>query len=433
MSSNKHPTDASGTRDLVKENQDIHVNAAKTKTDSFVPTKTKIAFTSLAQAKIPNFAAEKLLGNNIKVTYVPDFYYIVSLSQKMFILAKQDKSLAKIDTLSMYSFTLYVCYSLMYVYLDTVNQVNPSIDVDNVLNIFSRNGYNDLAFPSLMSQWITGLGKHIDTEIKRIFVPYIPQPVENGDYFDNYFLSADTAHLLPNFRLMHLLILHQNKSTTLNIPNALKPAYKIVGNPFAGIAPFSSIFIARQNAYKVPGCTALLKQVDDPQIIPLLLSNLARIHADPIERFLMLDSNLLLHLKIAVEPLFREIDVIKISSISPAGSSFTMISIVMDDNQDIKTENPAIPADPNLATAETDFEDELEMNARIKSRSELINGNVDYASLTPIVRVSNNTDAIVIGNHQFVDPQHAWFTESIEYSTRSFTMYEGQTYFQRTT
>lgn len=394
-----------------------------------------ISFTSLAQAKIPDFSINKILGNNIKVTYVPDFYYILSLNQRMFYLAKKDRSLARDENVNIYAFTLYMAYALMYVFLDTLNQTNPTsvLDFDPVITFFKSNGFNTVRFPTLCSHWIDAIGKYVDVETKRIFVPYLPEPVTSGNYFDNYFYSENTAHLLPNFRLMHYIILHRCKSSPITIPTAHNSIAQFTGNPLAAINALRTPRAMRQNSYRSPGCYALLKaKLQDDDLTNLLLANIRKpAPTDSLFRYLMLDATLLSHLQLSCLPIFEHIEHITLTVASPIGNVLSMIPIVIMDDQDDLISAANTPAALDNATTENISVSHISYDARVQTRFQVINGSSDYAMITPVVRVSNVEDAIIIDDHVFVDPQHAWFTQSIEFQSPVFKLNEAHSYFKR--
>lgn len=386
-----HQTDAGGERNLKEESEVIKSSVLKGSEYSPTKSRVNVQFTSLAQAKIPNFSAYKILGRNIIVQYVPDFFYPLSLTQKMFNLAKLDKTLKRVDTLTMYSFTLYICYAMMYVLLDTIAQTNPDplLDYSVVLEIFKSAGFETLDFPVCLSEWLTGIGKHIDPNIFRQFVPTLGPLSQNGDYFDNHFYGANTGHLLPNFKLMMLMILHRAKNTPIVIPQANKPLAQFLGNPLSTIAIFQNTILMRRKSYRVPGIKALMTSYEDPELVDLVRHNVLNPNtADPLQRYLMLDRNLLTHLKSAVEPLFQHIDIFKIKNTSSIGNSLTMIPLISNAFQEEIISGSNTPVDPQNPNVECIFDNEPEHAARVKSRFEVINGNIDVAVQTPIVRIA---------------------------------------------
>jgi hypothetical protein len=429
-----HPTDPAGVRDLTAEANALKVSATQDSSSQPSSSKVHISFTSLAQASIPNFGASKILGDRLKVTYVPDFFYLLDLSQKLFALAKQDKTLKRTDTISMYSFTLYVMYAGINVYFDAVHQTNPNPtqDLTEVLNIFRQNGFQTSEFPAILSSWITGIGKHLDVETKRFFVPYLPDLQQNGDYFDSYFYSPDVAHLLPNFRLAHITILLAAKNTPAVVPAAHRSLEQRLGNPLTPVITAAGTTNMRSKSYRVPGIKALLVQYEDDQLLPLLMTNMQKANwPDNLQRYLMLDAQLLSHLKFAVEPVFQHIDKFVINNVSPIGNSLTMTPLVHEANQDDVIPGRNVVGDPANAVTQVIYDSYPSFSSRIKTKYEVINGNVDYATLTPIVRIANEATAVIIAGHVYNDPQHAWYSSDVEFQTPIFTLNESRSYFRR--
>jgi len=429
-----HTTDPAGVRDLTAEANTLKVSATQDSTSQPSISRVHISFTTLAQAKIPNFAASKILGTRLKVTYVPDFFYLLELNQKLFALAKQDKTLKRIDTISMYSFTLYVMYAGINVYLDAVHQTNPNQthDLTEVLNIFRQNGFQTSEFPAILSSWITGIGKHLDVETKRFFVPLFPDLQQNGDYYDSYFHSPNVAHLLPNFRLAHITILLAAKNSPVAIPAAHRSLEQRLGNPLTAVATAAGTTTMRSKSYRVPGIKALLTQYEDEQLLPLLVTNMQKVAwPDTLQRYLMLDAQLLSHLKFAVEPVFQHIDKFVINNVSPIGNSLTMTPLVHETNQEDIIPGKNVAADAANAASQVIYDSYPSFSSRIKTKYEVINGNVDYATLTPLVRIANTATAVIIAEHAYVDPQHAWYSSDPEFQTPVFTLNESRSYFRR--
>jgi hypothetical protein len=425
----EHPKDSGGERDLTSEANKIKGTYAEKQ-----ETKVNISFTSLAEATLPNFSAMKILGNQIKVFYVPDFYHILELNQRLFVIAKKDKTIHKNEDINIYTFTLYITYGLLYVYIKKTQKVNPNsmIDYEKIIRIFETSGFNNFKVPSLNSQWISGLGEYTDTDIKRIFMPTIPDPVGNGDYFDNHFLSNDSGHLLPNIYAMMCAICNMIEPAINVGPPALRNRRATLGNDFAGNKAMNSCEQARRNGYRLPGFTALLTKVTDPNLAAVLQPAMARVYTDPFERYLIPDPALLVHLKLAMENLFLQIDSIVISDPTGTGTSLTQVPIVAQQNQPVLHAAVNIPAAPGpppviqiIIAAHHDH------SFRIQTRSEIINGNLQYALQTPLVRVSNAEEAVIIGQHQYVDPQDLWYTQSIEFRTPIVTLEETRSYFHQ--
>lgn len=432
MNNNSTNLDASNQRDLVNEG-----NTSKMEMTQKDTKHANIMFTSLAQSAIPNLSASKIFANRLSVEYVPDFYYIMDLCQQLFISAKHDKTIKRIETINLYSFTLYVAYALMYAYLETVNEVNSNVpDLFDVLQLMKSAGFNHNILPSIVTHWINALGKFIDNDTKRTFVPYIPPIVNNGDYFDNYFLSANTCHLLPNFRAMFSLIALFSKNSPINLPPNNRTRNVRIGSNFPNIQQLAGTNHARRNLYRIPGLQALTTTIDDNEL-PLLL-NIALQNqnwSSNLHRYLMLDINILRYLKQTTSDLFMHIDTIVYSNASAVGDSLTMIPLILDPTNAIiiqQVNTPAVAAHQNVpAIPPVLINTGFDHASRVKSRTEIVNGNVDYAYQTPLVRIINHEAAVIINNHQYVDPQHVWYTLEHEFQTPVITLSEARAYFRK--
>jgi len=219
----------------------------------------------------------------------------------------------------------------MYAYLDTVNEVDPSnADVEDVLNIFRGCGFNQNKFPALASTWLDGLGKYIDPDVKRTFVPTLPTLITQGGYFDNYFLSEDTGHLLPNFRCMFSIIALFADPMTITIPPNNRTRNVKLGSDLSAIDPLTiGTTESRRNVYRIPGLERLAVKVSDDQLPQLVATTLAKTAwTSNLERYLMLDTNVLRYLKESVNDLFLHIDTCVYSNASTVGTSLTTIPLI---------------------------------------------------------------------------------------------------------
>lgn len=351
---------------------------------------------------------------------------------------KRDRIFKRATEVNIHSFTLYVSYCLTYYYLETVNQINPpDYDLTEVLNIFRSAGFSTIRLPSFMSHWIDTIGKFVHPETKRQFTPYIPTITETGDYYDNYFLNANTAHLLPNFRLMFSITLLKDAFDLANVPNPHRQEDFIIGDDYPNIAWLNNTQLARLNLSKVPGCYNLVKtKVDDSELINTI-SPLMIIQAWPsnLQRYLMLNQDTLLHLKLSNDDIFRHIESITISNINSVGSSLSMIALherrVQNEVQAAYI-TPAIPKQGGRrAVVKHNISARHDYSATVKSREEVPNGNIDYATQTPVVRIAANENLITLGQHQHINPQDTWYTQSHEYSTTSFSINEAHAFFRR--
>jgi hypothetical protein len=435
-----HQTDAAGNRDLTLEGNKIKMSLTSPETQEVkvTPQKGTINFPSLAQSSIPNFAAAKIVGPRPPVKYVPDFYYILDRCQHLFTLAKMDKSIKRNEVLNIYSFTLYMAYALMYAYLETVEELNSTdANISDVLTLMRSAGFNSNKLPILVSTWIDALGKYVDPDTKRVFLPSLPSVVTQGGYYNNYFLSADTGHLLPNFRAMFSLIMLFSDPLPVNLPpNNRNRNVKLGSNLNATAPELNGTLIARRNVYRIPGLRRLTAKVTDEQLPPVLLVTLQRAAwPSNLHRFMMLDINVLRYLKESTSDLFLHIDNFVYSNVNPIGNSFCTIPLISIPNPEEVEE--AVQANAVLAAGQVPAIPAVEINSgfsfasRVKTRTQIINGNVDYAYQTPLVRIIEDAESIIIGQHAFADPQDAWYGLEHEFQTPVVTIIEAQAYFNK--
>jgi len=437
---NPHPTDASGHRDLVGEANKIKMDLTNKDspalTDSKM-TKTNISFTTLAQSAIPNFSASKILANRITVKFVPDFYYILDRCQHLFTLAKMDKVIKRNETLNLYSFTLYVAYSLMYAYLETVQEIDSSnADVTDVLTFLRSAGFNSNKLPSVTSNWINALGKYLDPETKRTFVPILPTQVNQGGYFDNYFFSADTGHLLPNFRAMFTIIGLFADPMSINLPPNNRTRNVKLGSDLPNVPECVGSLESRRYVHRVPGLKRLAVTIQDDQLPLLLTPVLTRLNwPSNLHRYLMLDINVLRYLKESVTEFFLHVDHFVYSNSSPTGTSMVMLPLISNRIRieiDPAIETAAVAAHGNTpAIPAIRIHSGFDFASRVKSRTDIVNGNVDYVYQTPIVRIIEDAESVKIGNHIHVSPQDVWYTIEHEFQTPVITLPETQAYFHK--
>lgn len=433
------PTDSkTGDRPLQEEANQIKqaLNQPKDseKTPQKVQLSTNIAFTSLAQSVIPGNFLRKRLGRQLTVEYIPDFYYILELCQRAFTSAKIDKSLKKVESVNIHSFTLYMAHSLMYVYLKIVHENNPpNIDLSVILNVYLRAGFDSNKVPALCTHWIDGLGKHLDPQTKRTFVPTLPY-VDTGALFQSGFFSGESGHLLPNFYcLMAITRLSADRQTGLQLLTSAATQNRsgLLGLVSANQTLVNST-ICRKNGLRVPGVKAITKMCDDTELIQVVNDALTVTSTDPVQNLLRVTPSLLAHLKHSQEELLNEIETISLNNISPVGTTLCMIPLISQEEQSIIT--PAVDVaevtgPPHIGRMT--YLAEYDHNAKISTRNEIINGHVDYAYQTPIVRVCSSNEAIESDGFVFHDPQPNWYLNEHEFDSQSATLHETRAYFKR--
>lgn len=429
------------TRDIVGEADTIKQSLTQTPQhqETFVkgklpPQKTNISFTTLSQASIPGITPRKILGNQLQVKYVPDFYYILNLCQIILTESKITRTLNRIKTVNMHSFTLYITHSLMYVFLRTLQDSNPpSVDLSIVLNIYERSGFNSVQVPAICSHWIEAIGKYTDISTKRIFVPYLPQ-IATGAVLDSGFFHADVGHLIPN--LYCLLALTRASATRdsgyqilTSVATQNRQGYYGLTINSNGLANSTH---CRKNALRIPGAKALALPCNDSELLQVVDQVLTATFSDPVQNLLKVTPALLLQLKTSMVPLFLEIESVTMNSISPIGTSLVtspLIAELYQGNFTPEFNQPAVHGPP--AVPAMSYFSETDHASRVKSRIEIINGNGDYAYQTPVVRIVNKDEAIKIENHVFSDPQDNWYSVEHEFQTDVLTLAESRSYFRR--
>jgi len=396
--------------------------------------RTNISFTSLSESAIPGFSMRKLLGTRLQVTYVPDFYYIIELTQRLFKQAKSNKALKPIDNLNMHSFTLYIAHSLMYVFLRALEDTNtPSVDLSTILKIYEKGGFSSCQVPAICSNWIDAIGYHQDASSKRQFVPYLPQ-IATGAIFNGGFFSANVGHLIPNiYCLLSITRASATRDTGLQILNAAATQNM---SGYFGLAVTTNNLAnstsCRANALRIPGCKNIGIPCNDIELLNVIDITLNTNFTDPMQNLLKATPAMLLQLKTSVQPLFLEIDYINLTHSSPTGNSLLTVPIISEPNQAIyvpEVNIAAVVGPPSVAVMHV--HSEHDHSSRVKSRYEIINGNADYAYQTPVVRVVTADEAVILNNFTFNDPQHTWYSLENEFQSNIVTMAEGRSYFKR--
>lgn len=417
-------------RDLVKEGHDIRQDQDHKRHEP--ATKSSIQFTSLAQSLIPNLTASKILGRQIIVHYVPDTFFILHLAAKLFRTAKRSKFLSKDTVSNIHSFMLFTCYVLMYHILAIVDSVNPgNTDIDQALRLLTSAGYNSVRLPTFMSHWINGLGEHLSPELKRRFLPYLPELSTDGVYFDNYFYHETVAHLLPNFKLLQFYALTFTESPPTAIPNAYKPKGILMGNPLIAIGLTPKLPQARTHTYKVPGAEAMTNVISDSDLVDVVYDAFTSVQTDPVLRYLSATPALLAHLKEANDKAFNVLDVITLNGFSPIGTGLTTIPMHHVKGADtIAAVNVA--ADDKNPLVEKTIASKPCFRAKVMSRTIITNGDLETAVQTPLIRITQPEQRINLSKTNPADPNHAWYSCEMEFQTSTFTLTESHSFFRQT-
>jgi hypothetical protein len=436
MSQPTHSTEETEDRHLTDEGNKIKMELTSNKSSFDKPKSNlvKINFTTLAQSVIPGNFLRKRLGVQMNVEFIPDTFYIMELCQRIFLSSKNDRSLKKIESINLHSFSLYMAHTLMYAYLKVVQDVNPpNVDLSNMLNVYVAAGFDTNKLPAICSPWLDGIGKFQDPQTKRVFLPTLPS-IGTGAISDSGFFNANVGHLIPNtFCLASLIRVAADRSTGLQVLTTMaqQNSTGIFGSPLTTNGLTNST-LCRANSLRVPGGKALGKMCSDTELISLVDTSLTTTYTDPLQNLLKVTPNLLSHLKHSQVELFLEIDSITLGSISPIGTSLTMIPLIARDPQEVvvpeknTTEVTGPPAIPAMK-----YVPEHDHNSRISTRNEIVNGHIDYAYQTPIVRVVTDNDAIVVDDHTFVDPQPQWYSIEHEFDTIPATLNETRAQFGR--
>jgi hypothetical protein len=438
MSQHPPKTEQLEERRLTEEANVIKMELSKSKGPDDKPATNlvNITFSTLAQSVIPGNFLRKRLGRQMNVEYIPDSFYIIELCQRIFQSAKNDKSLKKIGSINIHSFTLYIAHTLMYVYLKVVQDVNPpNVDLTNMLNLYAAAGFDTNKLPSVCSHWLDGIGKFQDPQTKRVFLPTLPD-IGVGAVNNSGFFTANTGHLIPNtYCLASLVRIAADRSTGLQlfVAAAQHNSTGIFGTTSTA-AGLTDSTLCRANALRVPGGKALGTMCSDTELISLVDVALTTAYLDPLQNLLKVTPNLLSHLKHSQAELFLEIDTVTLGPISPVGSSLAMMpliyvtpqSLVVPARNVVETSGP--PAVGTMA-----HHSEYDHNSRISTRNEVVNGHVDYAYQTPLVRIVNQNDAIIVAGSVYADPQPPWYLNEHEFDTMPATLNETRAQFGRRT
>jgi hypothetical protein len=441
MTSHEDTTKTDDTdRDLKGEATEIKLAVtkkpflSKTSDEKDFKPRVSIGFTSLAQSAIPGFTSQKILGHRLLVTYVPDTFYVLELAQRIFAHAKHDKDLKRIDNINVHSFTLYMAHALLYVIFRTVQDSNPpSVDLSTILEIYDKAGFASAKVPAICSHWIDGIGKFQDPPSKRLFQPELPT-LATGAILDSGFLSADTGHLLPNiFALLSITRMAATRETGFQI---LIAATTIGRQGYFGLdstnVGLTNSIIGRSNAMRIPGAKALGVPCNDQELLQVIDVALTSTFSDPMQNLFKVTPALLLQLSTSMNPLFLHIETVNLSTISPVGNSLCTVPLIASKGQVVVTPEVKIEATTGQnPVGAMSYVAEYDHKSRVQTRFEVINGNNDYAYQTPIVRIVHKDEAIKISDHQFVDPQHRWYSAEIEFQTPFTTLAEARSYVKR--
>jgi hypothetical protein len=414
-------------RDVVKEGKDIKEELTKQTAKS-----ADLQFKSLAESTIPGLNLRKILGNHIHVTFVPDFYFLLKRSSLMIDIVNRSKIGRRNEEINSISFILYISYCGIYRYLKAVDEVNPNNTeiVQKVIRTFESCGYDNAPIPNIFLHWFEGIARFDDPHTKKVILPFLDNIVTEGNYFDNYFFSPQTAHLLPNFRVMLAFTLYLNGRIP-GIAPARRTQNYAMGATYADVALLGQSYQARTNARKIPGCTEVLKPCLDTQLLDVM-SNIFmnRVFNEPLERYLQLDRTLLTHLRISNAQLMQYLD----HTVIPSSPNTTSPSATMALREE-PIQPIAVPAFHANAADGPPQIPELNIVARPSYLSRIIakthqdNGVVDYNSQVPLVRLASNDSRIVIANADVPEIQHEWFTQSIEHHTDTFDLTETNSFF----
>ena len=108
------------------------------------------------------------------------------------------------------------------------------------------------------------------------------------------------------------------------------------------------------------------------------------------------------------------------------------LALIFVEPQDVTTpeHNSAAVVGPPVVVAMR-YYSEYDHNSRISTRNEIVNGHVDYAYQTPIIRICNEYDMIVHAGRTYEDPQDPWYSQELEFDTQPATLNETRAYFVR--
>lgn len=408
------------------EQRDIHgeANVIKQKlTNVDVPSKYKMS--GISEIVCDGLNSLKLRRSEI-TRYVCDFYFIGEIVNRIYAAFRNDSALKKSGDFDPYGLMLYVFYSVFFVMLKTFNNNNGSnFRLREIQTIFENSGFKNARLPMVFNKYCDGIGRYMDPNFGRLFDLMIPNPDENGLYFENYFLTAPLAHLFPNFRLIISKAIWMSTIPIEGVPMNQRTNQNFRnGNIGNAVQWLNGIAMARNNERKIPGMAFMRLRHVSVELGEYCLETVNRVFGNEMLRYLCLNPNLLRYLHEHYTPLMLEMESFSIANVSDIGTDLILCVMIEDDEQGVidGEEQEIVPGQgqqpPQIIPALFDH------RGTVQTKLKVTNGNAMIASVTPIVRISGEQNRVVLNNDVPQELNNNWLFRDMEYATQHITIDE---------
>uniref|UniRef100_A0A8J9WUU0 Uncharacterized protein n=1 Tax=viral metagenome TaxID=1070528 RepID=A0A8J9WUU0_9ZZZZ len=195
-------TEPASKRDYVREGEIIQQRLVPKVREKPMPLQIKPPSTWIPN----NFNVKRRPLNKIQ-TYVPSFFHLLAAANRVYSAIKEDRTLKRDDTIDAASFLYYIATAAFYTYLKSVvTHLGPNHEVQQLVNVYEKHGVQNIRVPTVLQSWFDAIGQYEYKPHETTFKPTIPfvdyGEEDNLNALSQGFYSAQTAHLLPNFRLI---------------------------------------------------------------------------------------------------------------------------------------------------------------------------------------------------------------------------------------
>lgn len=417
------------------EQRDYKQEGDNIKRDLTQPLPFSFEFTSAIESVYPGFAPYKICASQV-TRFVPDFFYLGDISVKLFDSLKGDRLIQKNDDYCPFGFTAYIFYAAFaHLVRSLASYENVGIEIIQINTIFENAGFLDVPIPLIFSQWFQAIGNFKSNIFGRNIRPSYVNYEMNGNYFDNYFFSGQTAHLLPNFRALYAKAVLLSNDNTFAFAN-------IQRNNQTFITPSTPIqvdFLSIQNAQlfraynsRIPGIAHLTRRQVSPQFASLAAQTLSTNYTGqhPLVRSLQLRPQMLRHLATTYTQFCKMFDHFMTSKNPNSGTDLLECYLVEQLCQEPIFGSVLTETEPPIVVTPAIFDHVF----KIKSKYNIVNGYMLTASIVPAIRLSNEQTRVPndITNPQ--DPgevQDEYFNSAHEYESMTLTIQEAHARFSR--
>lgn len=408
--------------------RDYHgeANAIKqelTKIDSDV----KLKMSSLIEIVYDGLSLFKTDRANL-THYTPDFFVCGELIVRIYNAFRNTRELKRNEDFDPFGFLLYCFYGMWYIMIKTYNENNVSdFRYREIQTAFENCGFNTARLPMLLNKWCDAIGRYTDPGFGRIFDVFLPEIAQEGPYFENFFFSSQTAHLLPNFRL---IIMKAFWFCTTQIDGVLAGQRNAnlfrAGVQYNNVLWFNNTALARANEAKSPGIGFIRVRQVAPELAEICQQTINMQFNNVYQRYLQFNPRLMRYLNEYYTPIVKMMDNFEISKISPIGTDLLICPIIESDYQE--TLDPERPA--NLEANQQRIPAQFNYVFRVSTRKQITNGNALVASVTPVVRIATYDNKIEIGDMpNLFEINDVWYVDYIEYDTINITLEEAHAQF----